>query len=113
MFDKTTVGWCCCRSRHRLKRSRLAAQLTRADVRIVCDVLNVGSMNLGVGENGLHSEYRNILEVSATGRAACSSSKEFFDQRVDLVGNLGGRGAPPRRASRKREPGAVKAFEEP
>ncbi|PYN19716.1 MAG: radical SAM protein [Candidatus Rokuibacteriota bacterium] len=37
-------------------------QLTRSDVRTVCDAVTVGSMNLGVGENGLHSEYRGILD---------------------------------------------------
>jgi len=37
-------------------------RLTRSDVRTVCDALTVGSMNLGVGENGLHSEYQNILD---------------------------------------------------
>jgi radical SAM protein with 4Fe4S-binding SPASM domain len=37
-------------------------RLTRSDVRTVCDALTVGSMNLGVGENGMHSEYRDILD---------------------------------------------------
>jgi len=37
-------------------------QLTRADVRRVCDAVPVASMNFGVGENGLHSEYRGILD---------------------------------------------------
>jgi radical SAM protein with 4Fe4S-binding SPASM domain len=42
------------------------AQLTRADVRRVCDAVTAGSMNLGVGENGLHAEYRGILDDLAT-----------------------------------------------
>jgi radical SAM protein with 4Fe4S-binding SPASM domain len=37
-------------------------RLTRADVGRVCDAVVVGSMNLGVGENGLHPEYRGILD---------------------------------------------------
>jgi len=37
-------------------------QLTRADVRRVCDAVPATSMNLGVGENGLHPEYRGILD---------------------------------------------------
>src|SRR5262245_42280172 len=37
-------------------------RLTREDVRAVCDAVKVGSMNLGVGENGLHAEYRGILD---------------------------------------------------
>jgi radical SAM protein with 4Fe4S-binding SPASM domain len=37
-------------------------QLTRADVRRVCAAIPAASMNLGVGENGLHPEYRGILD---------------------------------------------------
>jgi radical SAM protein with 4Fe4S-binding SPASM domain len=36
--------------------------LTRADVGRVCDSVTAGSVNLGVGENGLHPEYRQILD---------------------------------------------------
>jgi radical SAM protein with 4Fe4S-binding SPASM domain len=32
----------------------------------VCDAVTAGSMNLGVGENGLHAEYRGILDDLAT-----------------------------------------------
>lgn len=34
-------------------------------VRRVCDAIPVGSMNLGVGENGLHPEYRAVLDELA------------------------------------------------
>jgi radical SAM protein with 4Fe4S-binding SPASM domain len=37
-------------------------RLTRADVHRVCDSIEVGSLNFGVGENGLHPEYRAILD---------------------------------------------------
>jgi radical SAM protein with 4Fe4S-binding SPASM domain len=37
-------------------------QLTRADVRRVLDAVPAVSMNLGVGENGLHPEYVGILD---------------------------------------------------
>jgi radical SAM protein with 4Fe4S-binding SPASM domain len=37
--------------------------LTLEDVRRVCASIPVRSMNLGVGENGLHPEYRAILEA--------------------------------------------------
>jgi radical SAM protein with 4Fe4S-binding SPASM domain len=37
-------------------------RLTLADVTQVCDSLSIRSMNLGVGENGLHPEYRAILD---------------------------------------------------
>ena len=40
-------------------------RLTLHDVRLVCESIPVRSMNLGVGENGLHPEYRRILEYLA------------------------------------------------
>jgi MoaA/NifB/PqqE/SkfB family radical SAM enzyme len=40
-------------------------RLTFDDVRQICDSLPVTSMNLGVGENGFHPEYRPILEYLA------------------------------------------------
>ena len=39
--------------------------LTFHDVRLVCESIPVRSMNLGVGENGLHPEYRRILDYLA------------------------------------------------
>jgi radical SAM protein with 4Fe4S-binding SPASM domain len=38
-------------------------RLTLADVQRVCASIPVRSMNLGVGENGLHPDYRAILEL--------------------------------------------------
>lgn len=40
-------------------------RLSLAAVRRVCDAIPVGSMNLGVGENGLHPEYRAVLDYLA------------------------------------------------
>jgi radical SAM protein with 4Fe4S-binding SPASM domain len=40
-------------------------RLTIADVRRVCEAIPVRSMNLGVGENGLHPEYEAILDYLA------------------------------------------------
>jgi len=40
-------------------------RLTLHNVRQICDSIPVKSMNLGVGENGLHPEYRSILEYLA------------------------------------------------
>jgi len=53
---------CNLRCAHCYRSDMVVERLTRADVRRVCDSLAVGSMNLGVGENGLHSEYRGILD---------------------------------------------------
>jgi len=53
---------CNLRCPHCYRSDMVVERLARADIRMVCDALTVGSMNLGVGENGLHSEYRNILD---------------------------------------------------
>ena len=53
---------CNLRCAHCYRPDMVLERLTREDVRAVCDAVTVGSMNLGVGENGLHSEYRGILE---------------------------------------------------
>jgi MoaA/NifB/PqqE/SkfB family radical SAM enzyme len=37
-------------------------QLRLEDVKLVCDSIPAGSMNFGVAENGLHAEYRAILD---------------------------------------------------
>jgi len=93
-------------------------------VRIVCDALNVGSTNLGIGENGLHSEHRNILEVSATGRLHArplrNSSISALTPSGISVGEVRHPGELHVNASRARRRGlparirgAVKAFGEP
>jgi len=53
---------CNLRCAHCYRPDMLVNRLTRADVRRVCDAVPAASMNLGVGENGLHSEYRGILD---------------------------------------------------
>ena len=63
---------CNLRCPHCYRPDMVLERLTRADVRRVCDVLTVGSMNLGVGENGLHSEYREILDDLAARRIKTS-----------------------------------------
>ena len=45
-------------------RPTLALQrLTLAQVETILDNLDVGSVNLGVGENGVHPEYRQMLAL--------------------------------------------------
>ena len=53
---------CNLRCPHCYRPDMVVERLTRADVRRVCDAIPARSMNLGVGENGLHSEYRGILD---------------------------------------------------
>ena len=59
-------------------------QLTRADVRRVCDAIPAASMNLGVGENGLHPEYRGILDdLAARGIKTSITSNGLSIDRLD------------------------------
>ena len=53
---------CNLRCAHCYRPDTVLDRLTRADVRRVCDAVSAASMNLGVGENGLHSEYQGILD---------------------------------------------------
>ena len=53
---------CNLRCAHCYRPDMVLDRLTRADVRRVCDAVSAASMNLGVGENGLHSEYQGILD---------------------------------------------------
>jgi len=54
---------CNLRCPHCYRPDAVLERLTIADVRRVCDTLEIRSLNLGVGENGLHPEYRPILDM--------------------------------------------------
>ena len=47
---------------HCYRPDRVVEQLTLGDVQRVCDSIPVRSVNLGVGENGLHGHYGAILD---------------------------------------------------
>jgi MoaA/NifB/PqqE/SkfB family radical SAM enzyme len=51
---------------HCYRPDMVIERLTRRDVRRVCDSIPVKSMNLGVGENGLHPDYHAILDDLAS-----------------------------------------------
>ena len=53
---------CNLRCAHCYRPDMMREQLTRADVRRVCDAVTASSMNFGVGENGLHPEFVGILD---------------------------------------------------
>ena len=53
---------CNLRCAHCYRPDAVTERLSRADLRRVCDAVKAGSVNLGVGENGLHAEYRGILD---------------------------------------------------
>ena len=54
---------CNLRCAHCYRPDMVIDRLTVADVRRVCESIPVRSMNLGVGENGLHPDYRAILDT--------------------------------------------------
>ena len=53
---------CNLRCAHCYRSDATTDRLTREDIRRVCASIPIRSMNLGVGENGLHPEYGAILE---------------------------------------------------
>jgi radical SAM protein with 4Fe4S-binding SPASM domain len=54
---------CNLRCAHCYRPDAVVDRLTLEDVRRVCNSLPIRSINLGVGENGLHPEYRSILDT--------------------------------------------------
>ena len=73
---------CNLRCPHCYRSDMVVERLTRADIRRVCDVLTVGSMNFGVGENGLHPEYREILDDLAARRIRTSITSNGLSVRA-------------------------------
>jgi MoaA/NifB/PqqE/SkfB family radical SAM enzyme len=57
---------CNLRCPHCYRPDMVIDRLTLQDIQRVCDSIPVKSMNLGVGENGLHPDYHAILEFLAT-----------------------------------------------
>ena len=53
---------CNLRCAHCYRPDAVTTRLTFDDVTSVCEAIAVRSMNLGVGENGLHPDYHRILE---------------------------------------------------
>jgi MoaA/NifB/PqqE/SkfB family radical SAM enzyme len=56
---------CNLRCPHCYRPDMVIDRLTLEDIQRVCDSIPVKSMNLGVGENGLHPDYHAILEFLA------------------------------------------------
>lgn len=75
---------CNLRCAHCYRPDMVREQLTRADVRRVCDAVPTASMNLGVGENGLHSEYQGILDdLAVRGIKTSITSNGLSIDRLD------------------------------
>jgi MoaA/NifB/PqqE/SkfB family radical SAM enzyme len=56
---------CNLRCPHCYRPDMVIERLSRQDLQRVCDSIPVKSMNLGVGENGLHPDYHAILDLLA------------------------------------------------
>jgi len=56
---------CNLRCPHCYRPDMVIERLSLQDIRRVCDSIPVKSMNLGVGENGLHPEYHAMLDYMA------------------------------------------------
>jgi radical SAM protein with 4Fe4S-binding SPASM domain len=63
---------CDLRCPHCYRPDATVDRLSLAAVRRICEAIPVGSMNLGVGENGLHPEYRPVLDYLAERRIRTS-----------------------------------------
>lgn len=75
---------CNLRCAHCYRPDMVLERLTRADVRRVCDAVPAASMNLGVGENGLHSEYQGILDdLAVRGIKTSITSNGLSVDRLD------------------------------
>ncbi len=74
---------CNLRCPHCYRPDMIINRLTLEDVRRVCESIPVRSMNLGVGENGLHPDYQAILEYFwARGIKTSITSNGFSIQRL-------------------------------
>lgn len=63
---------CDLRCPHCYRPDATVDRLSLAAVQRVCDAIPVGSMNLGVGENGLHPAYRAVLDYLSDRRIKTS-----------------------------------------
>lgn len=74
---------CNLRCPHCYRPDMVIDRLTVEDVRRVCESISVRSMNLGVGENGLHPDYQAILEYFwSRGIKTSITSNGFSIQRL-------------------------------
>lgn len=73
---------CDLRCPHCYRPDRVRQRLTLEDVRRVCAAIPARSMNLGVGENGLHPAYVEILDVLAARGIPTSITSNGLSLRV-------------------------------
>ena len=74
---------CNLRCPHCYRPDMTVERLTLQDIQRVCDSIPVKSMNLGVGENGLHPEYHAILaELAERGIVTSITSNGLSTERL-------------------------------
>jgi radical SAM protein with 4Fe4S-binding SPASM domain len=78
---------CNLRCAHCYRPDTVLERLTRAEVQRVCGSIPVRSVNLGVGENGLHPEYQEILDdlSSLTVKTSITSNGRSIEILPDAV----------------------------
>jgi MoaA/NifB/PqqE/SkfB family radical SAM enzyme len=73
---------CNLRCPHCYRPDMVVERLSLSDIQRVCDSVPVKSMNLGVGENGLHPEYHAILDYLAARHIVTSITSNGLSTEV-------------------------------
>lgn len=73
---------CNLRCPHCYRPDMVVGRLRLSDIQRVCDSIAVKSMNLGVGENGLHPEYHAILDYLAAQQIVTSITSNGLSTEV-------------------------------
>jgi MoaA/NifB/PqqE/SkfB family radical SAM enzyme len=74
---------------HCYRPDMVVERLSLSDIQRVCDSVPVRSMNLGVGENGLHPEYHAILDYLAARHIVTSITSNGLSTEVLTDAELG------------------------
>jgi radical SAM protein with 4Fe4S-binding SPASM domain len=72
---------------HCYRPDRVVEQLSLRDIQRVCESIPIRSMNLGVGENGLHVQYEAILDYlwTRTIKTSITSNGLSIERLADVV----------------------------
>ena len=72
---------------HCYRPDRVVEQLSLRDIQRVCESIPIRSMNLGVGENGLHVQYEAILDYlwNRTIKTSITSNGLSIERLADVV----------------------------
>ncbi len=72
---------------HCYRPDRVVEELALRDIQRVCESIPIRSMNLGVGENGLHVQYEAILDYlwNRTIKTSITSNGLSIERLADVV----------------------------